>query len=102
MKGHSWCYCYDNETLYGSSGTMGAQVHGNRTQGGTNADRHTFNAMASVVDESLESVTLALTRTGLWDKTLMVVAADNGGAINIAQGAGNNYPLRCVAPALGQ
>ena len=46
------------------------------------------------MDEGIRNVTLALQKAGLWESTLLVFSADNGGPINIAQGAGNNFPLR--------
>ena len=105
VKGHSWCYCYDNEGPESVGNYRHAnsaspllsprlRVHGNRTAGGDNRDRHTFNAMARVMDEGVYNVTSALKQAGLWETTLLVFSADNGGAINIAQGAGNNFPLR--------
>ena len=46
-----------------------------------------FREKARVLDEGIANVTAALARLGLWESTLLVFVADNGGAINIAQGA---------------
>jgi len=53
--------------------------------------RNTFNAMVSVVDRTLENVTAALHRTGLWNNTLVIWTTDNGSP---TQGAGSNDPFR--------
>ena len=42
-----------------------------------------------MLDVAVTNVTGALKQTGLWDDTLLVFTADNGGI-----GLGNNYPLR--------
>ena len=49
-------------------------------------------AMSAIVDESLRNVTDALRAQGMWENTLMVVAADNGGSL--MQNKGSNFPLR--------
>eukprot|EP00039_Didymoeca_costata_P008666 m.114764 g.114764 ORF g.114764 m.114764 type:complete len:627 (+) comp14177_c1_seq7:56-1936(+) len=49
-------------------------------------------AMSSIVDEALHNVTNALNKKEMWDNTLMVVAADNGGSLT--QNKGSNFPLR--------
>jgi len=43
------------------------------------------------MDEGLGNVTRALRRRGLWENTLLLFSADNGGE---HVGPGNNYPLR--------
>ena len=53
--------------------------------------RNTFDAMVSVVDESVANVTRALRETGMWNNTLFVWATDNGSPVNVA---GSNQPLR--------
>jgi len=88
VKGHSFCYCYDNETVRRSGGqvaapTLSEQVdvgvcaHGNSTAGGDNMDRHTYNAMARVMDQGLGNVTGSIERLGLWSQTLLIFSADN-------------------------
>ena len=49
-------------------------------------------AMSSIVDEALRNVTEALKAAGMWENTLMVVAADNGGSLT--QTMASNFPLR--------
>ena len=49
-------------------------------------------AMSAIIDEALRNVTEALQAKGMWDNTLMVVAADNGGSLT--QNMQSNYPLR--------
>eukprot|EP01084_Bolivina_argentea_P010244 19074_1 len=53
--------------------------------------RNTFDAMVSVVDETVLNVTNALKKSGLWNNTLFIWTTDNGGWINVA---GSNKPLR--------
>jgi len=61
----------------------------------TNVDdaekRRFYHAMVYFVDEAIGNVTKKLKTEGLWDNTLIVLHADNGGPI--VQGA-NNYPLK--------
>merc|ERR1711920_194449 len=47
--------------------------------------------MVSVADEGLANVTKALKAKGMWENTLLVVSADNGGCLGAA---GSNFPLR--------
>ena len=88
VKGHSFCYCYNNETVRRSGGrvaapTLSEQVdvgvcaHGNSTAGGDNMDRHTYNAMARVMDQGMGNVTGIIERLGLWSQTLLIFSADN-------------------------
>ena len=54
--------------------------------------RMTYNCMSRILDDGIGNVTAALTNAGLWDGTLMLFAADNGGWVG---GTGsNNYPLK--------
>merc|ERR1712232_1139573 len=53
--------------------------------------RNTFNAMVSVVDRTVENVTAALHRTGMWSNTVLVWTTDNGSPTQVA---GSNDPLR--------
>ena len=94
---HSWCYCYDDENATKTRRGFGQVGFGkkNATFAGDNADRHTVEAMAAVLDEGIANMTSALKAVpGLWARTLIVVSSDNGGPVNAAQGSGNNYPLR--------
>ena len=51
-------------------------------------------AFSAVIDEGIGNVTAALKAKGMWDNTLMVVVADNGGPSFSDQAAATNYPLR--------
>ena len=53
--------------------------------------QNTFNDMVSVVDRSVENVTAALQRTGMWDKTLFIWTTDNGSPTQVG---GSNAALR--------
>ena len=59
-------------------------------KGSTCDFRRTYQAMVSVADNVTGTVVQLLKERGMWDNTLMVVSADNGGA----QCAGSNYPLK--------
>ena len=48
-----------------------------------------LNGMAAALDEGVANVTAALHTAGLWEHTLFVFSADNGGEIG---SAGNNWP----------
>lgn len=49
----------------------------------------TYANMLAVLDSATENLTQALHRAGIWDDTLILWSADNGGI-----GLGNNFPLR--------
>ena len=57
-------------------------------------ERRTYQAMVRVLDESVGNLTKALKGKGMWENTLLVFSADNGGASAIEGCASNNYPLR--------
>ena len=52
--------------------------------------RHTYQAMVSVADNVTGLAVELLKEKGMWDNTIMVVSADNGGA----PCSGSNYPLK--------
>ena len=56
----------------------------------TCAKRRTYQAMVSVADNVTGHVVQLLKMKGMWDNTLIVVSADNGGAAHMA----SNYPLK--------
>lgn len=57
--------------------------------------RITYNAMARALDEGMGNVTDAIRAAGLWDATLLVFSADNGGWLLPKGAAGSsNFPLR--------
>ena len=51
-------------------------------------------AFSSVIDEGISNVTAALKTKGMWERTLLVVASDNGGPAFSDQHAASNFPLR--------
>ena len=59
-------------------------------EGSTCTFRRTYQAMVSVADNVTGLVVQLLKKRNMWDNTLMVVSADNGGA----PCAGSNYPLK--------
>ena len=59
-------------------------------KGSTCDFRRTFQAMVSVADNVTGHVVQLLKERKMWDNTLMIVSADNGGA----PCAGSNYPLK--------
>ena len=52
--------------------------------------RRTYQAMVSVADNVTGHLVELLKKKGMWDNTIMVVSADNGGA----PCSGSNYPLK--------
>ena len=52
--------------------------------------RRTLQAMVSVADNVTGHLVELLKKKGMWDNTIMVISADNGGA----HCSGSNYPLR--------
>ena len=59
-------------------------------EGSTCDFRRTYQAMVSVADNITGHVVQLLKERNMWDNTIMVVSADNGGA----PCAGSNYPLK--------
>jgi len=58
-------------------------------------ERRFYHAMTYYIDEAIGNVTQKIKDEGMWDDTLIVVHADNGGPIYAAGTAGaNNYPLK--------
>eukprot|EP00054_Salpingoeca_dolichothecata_P018758 m.115719 g.115719 ORF g.115719 m.115719 type:complete len:581 (+) comp22999_c0_seq2:358-2100(+) len=55
----------------------------------TNYDRRIYAGMVSELDKAVASLKQSFEAAGLWDDTLVIFSADNGGI-----GPGNNYPLR--------
>ncbi|XP_019628235.1 PREDICTED: arylsulfatase B-like [Branchiostoma belcheri] len=56
-----------------------------------NESRRIFLGMVSAMDEGIGNVTMAMKRAGLWDNTLLIFTADNGGWPLFS---GNNFSLR--------
>jgi len=59
-----------------------------------NPHRKKMHAMVYTVDLYVGQIVDALRTTGMWDNTLLVFHADNGGEIMTEFCGGNNYPLR--------
>merc|ERR1712137_1091900 len=55
--------------------------------------RWTYAAMALYMDDTVGELVAALTDRGMWARTLLAFAADNGGPI-YEPGAANNHPLK--------
>ena len=54
-------------------------------------DRRKYAAMISIMDEAVGDLIQMLKQNRLWDQSLIIVTADNGGE---TRDGGNNYPLR--------
>ncbi|XP_025084343.1 LOW QUALITY PROTEIN: arylsulfatase B-like [Pomacea canaliculata] len=56
-----------------------------------NEDRRVFSGMVTAMDDVIGNLTSYLTARGMYNDTLFVLTADNGGGYSME---GNNYPLR--------
>eukprot|EP01065_Artemidia_motanka_P026718 TRINITY_DN31978_c0_g1_i1.p1 TRINITY_DN31978_c0_g1~~TRINITY_DN31978_c0_g1_i1.p1 ORF type:complete len:539 (+),score=164.55 TRINITY_DN31978_c0_g1_i1:89-1705(+) len=57
--------------------------------------RQFYHSMVYYVDEAVGNATKLMKESGMWDDTLVVLHADNGGPIYASGNAGaNNYPLK--------
>jgi len=56
--------------------------------------RQQYTAMIKFLDDQINNFTTQLRQKGMWDNTLFVLSADNGGCINVTENAGNNWPHR--------
>ena len=56
--------------------------------------RAKMNALVEVLDQGVRNVTTTLKEEGMWNNTLLVFQADNGGWITNPTLGGNNFPLR--------
>lgn len=55
--------------------------------------RKYYQAMSKYLDDFIGELVDTLQSKGLWDNTLFIVSADNGGPV-YSGGGGNNYPLK--------
>lgn len=55
-------------------------------------NRNTYNGMARCLDEGVGNVTSVLKAAGLWNSTLVIWSADNGGWVGTT--GSSNWPLR--------
>lgn len=53
--------------------------------------RRIYCGMVRAADQSLQNISDTYKQLGIWDQTLTILSADNGGNVN---DGGNNYPLR--------
>ena len=56
--------------------------------------RQQYHAMVHVMDEVVGNITTALKAKAMWDNTLVVMSSDNGGPVDLAENAANNWPKR--------
>eukprot|EP00483_Globobulimina_turgida_P010717 UN10738 len=49
----------------------------------SSCNRRKMDAMASVMDSAMKNLTTVLKSTGMWDQTLLLWSADNGGASGV-------------------
>ena len=68
---------------------------GGRAAGGAAWDRQEYMAMVSYMDASINEVTSLLRKIKMWEQTVLVFSADNGGPIYWSGvGGANNYPMK--------
>ena len=63
---------------------------------GTYHCRSIYQSMINLLDEIIGNITSKLQQNGLWNNTLIVLSADNGGELLLTCCAANNYPLRYI------
>jgi arylsulfatase A-like enzyme len=56
--------------------------------------RQQYHAMVMIMDEVVGNITDAYKAKGMWEKTLVVMSSDNGGPVDLAENAANNWPKR--------
>ena len=56
-----------------------------------NRNRQLYHGMTTALDEGVGNVTGALQRTGMYDNTLMIFYADNGGPLVTTGMSANNW-----------
>lgn len=61
---------------------------------GTYHCRQTYLSMVNLLDDTIGNITTLLKAKGMWNNTLIVLSADNGGPLVLAESGANNYPLR--------
>lgn len=59
--------------------------------------RQIYSAMVSTLDDDMAAIVGALQSRGVWNDTLMVLSADNGGPLVLDESGSNNYPVRCCS-----
>ena len=47
--------------------------------------------MVMIMDEVVGNITEAYKAKGMWEKTLVVMSSDNGGPVDLAENAANNW-----------
>jgi arylsulfatase B len=60
-------------------------------------DRRAYHSMVWNVDRDIGKIVAALKSKGMYQNSLVVLSADNGGPVYMSgRGGGNNFPLRGV------
>lgn len=65
-------------------------------------DRRAYHSMVWNVDRDIGKIVAALKSKGMYQNSLVVLSADNGGPVYMSgRGGGNNFPLRGVCQNIG-
>eukprot|EP00730_Choanoeca_flexa_P008727 TRINITY_DN12529_c0_g1_i1.p1 TRINITY_DN12529_c0_g1~~TRINITY_DN12529_c0_g1_i1.p1 ORF type:complete len:113 (+),score=27.10 TRINITY_DN12529_c0_g1_i1:404-742(+) len=56
--------------------------------------RQIYHSFVHLMDSVIGNVTQALKDKGMWNETFMIFSSDNGGPVDLAKNAANNYSLR--------
>ena len=56
--------------------------------------RQLYHGMVTALDEGIGNVTSTLRQSGMYNRTLIIFSADNGGPLVTTGMSGNNYPLK--------
>lgn len=56
--------------------------------------RQQYHAMVHIMDGVVGNITAAMKQKKMWNNTLVIFSSDNGGPVDLAENAANNWPLR--------
>ena len=85
-------YNYSNDE--NKCGNVTSYINSNETDRKAFRCRNAYYATINILDDIINNIVNKLKSNNLWNNTLFVLTADNGGCVRISENAGNNYPMR--------